>query len=290
LRRYYPLKDANIIGQYTVLAAGCAAGDKAVAVASNSPAAILSSSLAAATAAQTAQLAAMKARLDAVQPLLATLSAELPPSLTITGYSSGQRLWAGTPQQICYYLPPSGNVNPKNLVLYVGDGSSGTFYPTGLGAAGGPLPTDYQACVPFMTSPGVPIGSYSIALQDTTTGNAFTTVGLQTGVATVLFSAMMPGAAALTLTMTWNINAALASPQDTVKVINSQGNVIFWIYTSCNCNTAPGATAVPKGSSSVKIMKLNSVPGGYLVKLFPGGGNVVGAIGPNWVPWAKLGY
>jgi hypothetical protein len=44
--------------------------------------------------------------------------------------------WAGTLDQMCFRIPPSANVNPKNLILYVGDGSAGTFYPTVLGTAG----------------------------------------------------------------------------------------------------------------------------------------------------------
>ena len=67
--------------------------------------------------------------------------------------------------QICYAIPASDNVNPKGLVLYVGDGSSGIYYLSALGAANGALPTAYQGCLTFSLSTGVPLGSYSIGLQ-----------------------------------------------------------------------------------------------------------------------------
>jgi hypothetical protein len=92
------------------------------------------------------------------------------------------------------------------------------------------------------------------------------------------------------LTSTWNIPADLAAVNDMVKVTNSQGTVVYWYYTSCNCQTAPGAAPVPTGTFAFKLFKLNAVPGGYTLTLNPGGGNVVAAVGPNWIPWAKLGY
>ena len=60
--------------------------------------------------------------------------------------------------QVCYYLPPSGNVNPKALVLYVGDAARAgywyfyyeptgyLYFPTGLSGGGTdkPLPSDNQ--------------------------------------------------------------------------------------------------------------------------------------------------
>ena len=295
VRRFYPLSDANIIGQYTVLPSGCAAADKTLAIASNSPAAILSSQLSAAAAAKTAQLAAMKARLDAVQPLLAKLVAELPPSLTITGADPNNPIvWGGGTQQICYRIPASANVNPKNLVLYVGDGSSGTYYPNALGASGNaPLPTDYQGCTSFSASGGVPTGQqYTIMLQDTNTGNAFTGVSFTLYKASVAFAGLAPSGTQLLLTTTWNMPAAYASPLDTVNIYNSAGTVVFWYYTSTKSQTAPpaGTAAAPTGSLQVKILKAGSVPGGYTMQLNAAGTNVVAANALNWIPWAKIGW
>ena len=292
LPRFYALQDYNIIGQFTVLPSGCSASDKTAALANNNAGAILSSRLAAAAAAQASALAAMKSRLDAVAPLLTSLSAELPATLTITGLDpTTRRVWAGTQQQMCYRLPASVNVNPKNLILYIGDGSSGTSYPTALGKAGNaPLPADYQGCTNFVASAGVPAGPYTIAIQDTATGNAFTEVALNLVKASVAFNGLVPGAAALTLSVAWSVPAELADVKDMVKVINSKGTVVYWAYTSCKCQTAPGAAAVPSGAVVFKLFKLNSVPGGYTLTLNPGGGNVVAAVGPNWIPWAKMGY
>ena len=277
-----------------MLPSGCAAADKTLAVATNSPAAILSGQLAAAAAAQSAQLAAMKARLDAVQPLLTTLLAELPPSLTITGADpSNPIVWGGGIQQICYRIPASANVNPKNLVLYVGDGTGGSYYPNALGASGNaPLPTDYQGCTSFSASGGVPAGPYTIIMQDSSTGNAFTGVSFNLIKATVAFTYVLPAPTAITLTAAWNMPADRASPLDTVNVINTAGTVVFWFYTSCKCTTTPaaGTAAVPTGNLQFKILKAGSVPGGYVMRLNPGGGNVVAAVAPNWIPWVKFGY
>jgi hypothetical protein len=287
---FYALQDYNIIGQFTVLPSGCAATSKTAALANNNAGAVLSAQLAAAAAAQASALAAMKSRLDAVQPLLTTLTAELPSSVTITGLDPTTRMvWAGTPQQLCYRVPPSANVDAKNLLLYIGSGDSGSYYPTALGAAGNaPLPADYQGCTKFVAAGGVPPGQYAIVLQDTSTGNAFTEIRFNLAKATVAFSGLVPGAAALTLTTTWIMPANLASANDIVKVTNSAGTVVYWFYTSCKCQTAPGAT--PTGSLAFKLLKLNSVPGGYTLTLNPGGGNMVAAVGPSWIPWAKLGY
>ena len=289
---FYPITDNNIVGQFTVLPSGCAAADKTAALAANNPASILSNQLSAGAAAKTAQLAAMKARLDAVQPLLAKLVAELPPSLTITGMDpNNPQVWAGGIQQICYHIPASANVNPKNLVLYVGDGSSGTYYPNALGAGNAPLSLDYQGCTPF-TVAGVPLAQYTIMLQDSNTGNAFTGISFNLIKASVAFAGLAPSATQLLLTTTWTIPDANASPRDTVNIYNSAGNVVFWYYTSTKSQTAPaaGAAAASTGSLQVKILKAGSVPGGYTMQLNPGGTSVVAAKALNWIPWAKIGW
>ena len=276
-----------------MLPKGCAAADKAAALASNDPGAILSAQLAAVAAAQAAQLAAMKSRLDAVQPLLATLLAEPPASLTISGLSASNPLvWAGGIQTICFVVPPSANVNPKGLVLYVGDGSSGVFYPNSLGSASNPLPTDYQGCVTITVSTGVPLGAYTIMLQDTTTSNTFASVSFNTVKCTVAFASLSSTNTALALTITWSIPAAQASPLDTIKLMNSAGTVVYWFYTSNRLTTAPSATqaAAPTGSLVFKLLQAGSAPGGYTLQFFPGGGNVVGSTAPTWIPWVKLGY
>ena len=114
-----------------MLPAGSSAASLAAAAAKNSPLSPLNAALAAAAA----QSAAMRARLDAVQPLLQTLQAEPAPSLTVPGMSTtAPVLWAGTPLRMCYVLPPSESVGPKALVLYGGAGWWGPWYPGALGA------------------------------------------------------------------------------------------------------------------------------------------------------------
>ncbi len=289
--RFYALKSSNIIAQFTVLPKGCTTTDRAIALASNDPAAILSSQLAAVAAAEAAQLAAMKSRLDAAAPLLATLRAELPPSLTITGISTAAPLvWAGTVQQICYRVPPSQNVNPKGLVLYVGDSTAGTFYDNALGSGSANLPADYQGCTSFTVSTGVPLATYTIVLKDRTNNNGFTGVTFRLSKATVSFSGLSVGGTYIVLTAAWSVPADLARVTDMVKVVNSKNTVVYWFYTSCKCQTAPGAAAVPSGSLAFKLLKLNSVPGGYTVTFRPAGTNVIAAVGANWIPWAKIGW
>ena len=52
-------------------------------------------------------------------------------------------------------------------VLYQGDGSSGSFYPTGILKSGftDPLPDESQGCIQTSFSPGLPEGMYTIKLQ-----------------------------------------------------------------------------------------------------------------------------
>ncbi len=274
-----------------MLPKGCKAADRAVALASNNPAAILSSQLAAVAAAKAAQLAAMKTRLDAAAKLLATLRAELPPSLTITGMSTTTPLvWAGTVQQICYRIPPSQNVNPKGLVLYVGDSSAGTYYDNVLGAGSANLPADYQGCTSFTVSTGVPLTTYTIVLKDRTNNNGFTGVSFRLSKATVSFSGLSVGGTYIVLTAAWSVPADLASVKDMVKVVNSKNTVVYWFYTSCKCQKAPGARAAPSGSLAFKLLKLNSVRGGYTVTFRPAGTNVIAAVGSNWIPWSRIGW
>ena len=233
----------------------------------------------------------MKVRLDAVQPLMARLVAELPPALTITGLSPGSPVvWLGTPGQICFRLPPSGNFNPKSLVLFVGDGSSSSYYPNALGAANQPLSTDYQGCTPFTVSPGIVVGNYSILLLDNVRGTSVASVSFVTAKATVAFVSCSPGKSVLMLTASWSVDSGHASAMDVIKVHNAKGDVVFWFFTSCRCQGTPGPTSVLSGNMKVKILKLNSVPGGYTIKFYPGGREAIAAVGKDWIPWTKLGW
>jgi hypothetical protein len=119
----------------------------------------------------------MKARLDAVQPIRAALLAEEEATVTIRGLSaSAPVVVMGKQGTICFSIPPSGNVNPKGLVLFVGTGGSGSYYPDALGAGNGPLPQGPQGCTAFTVSLGVAPGPYTIALKDSTTGSNFAVI------------------------------------------------------------------------------------------------------------------
>jgi hypothetical protein len=179
-RRFFQLQDANTIGLYTVLPAGCSDASRAAALRANDPATLLAQRL----ADSAADLAAMKARLDAVQPIRAALLAEGGATLTIKSLSASSPVVVmGKTGNICYSIPPSANVNPKGLVLFVGTGGSGSYYTDALGAANGPLPDGPKRCTAFTVSLAVPPGPYTIALEDSSSG---------TNLAVVSFTARRP--------------------------------------------------------------------------------------------------
>jgi cathepsin B len=288
---------SNTIGQFTVLPRGCSASALKAALVSNDRATIFAAQQTAANTAQTRLLAEMKARLDVVQPLLSQLATEQPASIDITGLNPTRPLmWVNGPlSQVCYRLPPSGNVNPKALVLYVGDASSYSFYPTGLTGAGTdkPLPADYQGCVNVNIAAGIPAGAYTIKLVDTTklpVQTMLASISFTAGQASVGFDSYTLEATRIVLKVSWSVAANLASPTDTVKVLNSAGTVVYWFFTSCGCQTTPGGAAVPQGFVNVAVLKQNAVPGGYTPKLYPEGGAAVAAVGQNWVNWAQIGW
>ena len=288
LPRYYNLQDSNIISFYTVLPSGCSAESRAAALLANDPATILSNSLTAAAAAEAAQLAAMKARLDAVQPLLAALLEEPEPTLTIAGLDPANPLvWMGMRGQICFRIPASANTNPKGLVLYLGD--STTYYDKALGAGNNPMPADYQGCSNFSVSKGVAVGKYIISLENSGTGSVFATVGFFADKASLTCTAFSYATSFGTVTLAWKMPVARASVNDTVRVVNTRGTVVNCFYTSCKCQKTPGALAVPTGSFAFRIFK-GTVPGGYLFELHPGGFDPLSAVAPNWIPWSKFGW
>jgi hypothetical protein len=290
---YYALQDSNIIGLFTVLAANCTAASRDEAQTTNDPVARLEVEIQAAAATEAEQQAAMDARLDASVPLLAALRSEDPPSLNITGLSASKQLvWMGIPGIICYSIPPSANVNPKNLVLYIGRGGAlGTYYVNCLGPANGPLPAGPTACVRFTISTGVAVGPYTIALEDAATGGAFAAVSLEADRALISVTGFIRAGATATVTVSWILPASRASANDTVLVVDATGGLGHWFYTRCGCqdNANLGSAPAPTGSLSFRIRK-GQVAGGYLFELRPGGGNVVADVAKDWIPWAKFGW
>ena len=239
----------------------------------------------------------MSARLGAVAPLLQTLLAEPAPEITIPGLdASDPVVWLGAQLLICYQIPPSFNVNPKGLALYGHDSSSdtGTVYANGLGAAAAAaaLPADGSGCVNASVSPLLPSGRYTVALMDLTAGWRIVALPVSAAYAMAYFSGLTPAATYLTVVVSWKVDAARSSPRDLVRVVDSTGAAVFWFYTSCCCQAAPGAAAVtvPAGSKSFQIVRAGAVKGGYTPLLYPGGGGLAASVGSSWVPWAALGY
>jgi cathepsin B len=292
------LDSAKTVALFTVLPSGAAADDLKAALVQNDPAAIMQAAVTVATRVRDQELSDMKARLDQAKAIIEKVQAEIPASVSISGVDATNPLvWSsGPPLQVCYRVPASANVNPKALVLYVGGPESLSNYPTGLTGAGvdKPLSTDYQGCATAMVSAGIPPGKYTIKLVDLTkapiqTMLAGTTFYLST--ATVSFTGYgMQGGTQLVLSTAWSIDPARASPSDTVKIVNSQGKTVYWFFTSCKCQTAPGTAAAATGQVDVSVFKTNAVPGGYTARFLPGGGAVVAATSPSWIQWARIGW
>ena len=288
--RYYPLSNANIIGTYTLLDTRCSATSLAAALLANSPAYLLAAAINASAAAQALQQAAMVARLTAVQPLLAALQAEPQPSLRIVGMDPATQLvWMGIQNVICFVLPPSINSNPKGLVLYVGDGSSGEYYPDALGDGDLPMTNSSQGCSNFTVSPGVAVGPYTISLEDLTLWRPFVTIALNVDAASLSESSfVLYSETAGAVTLSWGIPADRASATDAVWALNSKGAVVYWFYTSCKCQTARGPTAT-NGTYSLRLAR-PAVPGGYSFELHPRNGSAAAAQAVDWIPWASIGW
>ena len=289
VRRFYPLQDSDTVGYFTVLSPGCSPADLSSALTANSPLAALNATL----AAEAAQQLNMTARLAAVQPLLRTLLAEPSPSITVPGLlnASSPVLWIGATMALCYTLPASGNVSPKGLTLFIGPDMSGSYYANALGPAASPLPAGAQACLNVSLPATIPTGTYTIGMQDSTTGAALAALTFSAGNGNAFFSGLVNGALSVTVTVSWTIDAPHASPADVMQVVNSAGTAVFWFYTSCLCQTppGPGAAAATSGGVSFQIVKAGAVKGGYTPRLLPGGGSLAARTGPNWIPWAALG-
>ena len=280
-----------MIGYYTLLPASCSESNLSTAVTVNDPAHVLASWLIAAAAAVAENQAVMTARLDTVQPLLAALLSEPPAALSIVGINaSAPFVWLGVQGVICYHVPPSANVNTKVLTLYVGDGSSGTYYPGVLGASSGVLPADAQGCVNFTILRGVPIGEYTLALENPAMGQTFTTYTLYLEKATLLITALsLAGPTTLIVRVNWNIPVARATTSDMIRAVNIHGVVAAWVYTSCQCQTqlVSGAAVAASGSVLIKLTKA-TVLGGCTFELKVG--DLPAAVAPNMIPWARIGW
>ena len=288
--RWYSLSDINIIGYYTVLPSGCSASGRTVAVAAVAPAAFLGAALSASAAAAAAQQAAMVARLDAAKPVAAALLAEPPAALSIAGANASAPLvWQGVPGTLCFHVPPSANLPTKVLTLYVGDGSSGVYYPGTLGAASaGPLPAAAQGCVNFTLSRGLPAGPYTLALEDSASGFTFAALAFAADKASVSVTGYGMAGQVLAPTIAWSAPAGRATANDTIRVADPSGATVAWVYTSCKCAGPPGRAPAPAGSFAGFQLRKGALRGGYTFELRVGG--MLAAVAPNVLPWDKLGW
>ena len=71
---------------------------------------------------------------------------------------------------------------------------------------------------------------------------------------------------------------------------SSQGAVVYWFYTSCSCQTAPGTVAAATGKATFRLVKDASDQGAYTFKLHPGDGPAPAAVAADWIPWRKIGW
>ena len=287
--RFYSLQDSNVIGIYTLLPPRCTSKSLSAAKAANDPAGRLAASLAATATAKAASRAAAQARLDSVQPLLAALRAEPPASVTVAGLNASVPLvWMGVPGLICFRIPSYANINPKALVVYVGDGSSGTYFPGALGVGSQPLPAGPQGCTNFTFSRGVPTGPYTVALEDSSSGRAFAAVSFNAAKATLTEASFSVGFGYAVVGLSWAMPAGQASATDAVWALDARGAVAYWFYTSCKCATTPGPAPATNGTYALKVYK-PAVPGGYRFELHPGNGSAVAAVVSDWITWPKAG-
>jgi hypothetical protein len=234
----------------------------------------------------------MTVRLDAVQPLLTALLAEPAPSLTLTGVDASTRLvWLGGKYALCYVVRTSENSNPKTLVLYVGDsdGSSGAYYTNVLGPAGNAaMPAGPQACINITVSRGLPVGPYTLVLQDAA-GRAFASTSLAGQKATITAARTVFSTTSVSVAIAWSFPPGLATYQDAVWVLDSVGVVRYWFYTSCKCATTPKLAAAQNGTYTLKLSK-PAVTGGYTFELHPRGVSAGGMMATTSIPWSKIGW
>jgi hypothetical protein len=192
---------------------------------------------------------------------------------------------------LCYTIPSNENTNPKAVVLYSGDGSSGSFFPIGIQKGGfdDPLPDEAQGCIETSFSPGLPGGTYTIKLQKQWTP-VFATTTFYLANANVDFSGYAHSTKQLSLWIQWSVTQSKASPTDVVKIYNSEGNTIYWFYTSYACQDVPAKTASYTGEVQINLLRAGTLPGGYDLGFFPAGGEFEAANAPDWINWKGIGW
>ena len=290
---YYPafIDDSATVGFYSVIECN-ATSTLATALLANDPVTTFQAEASAAAAAAAAQQAAMTARLDASQNLIQALKAEAPASVTLPALSKTTSLiwFGGQPQPVCYTLPPSINMNPKQLVLLAADGSA---YSNGiLGPYTSPLPRPASGCVNFTVPVSVGKGSFRMALEDTTSGNYIAGVAFTGDVVSISYTGLAYSLGSkgwIQLTVTWSLTSAHATKKDVIKLLDRSGRVVVSFGTAVN--------GVAKASGST-VFKIN-VPkppahpfpkGGFAANFYPNNGTLWAATAENWIPWSSIGW
>jgi hypothetical protein len=182
-------------------------------------------------------------------------------------------------------------VNPKQLRLYKGDGSSGVFYISAISAGDTlALPVANRSCVNVTFSSGLPIATYTLVLEDSATKTPRAAARINTATASVFFSRVFWTSTNIDLTAKWSVSAAHASPRDRVEVVNATGARVDWAYTSCKCKGTPKSPAVPSGNLTFQLLRRGCARSGYTVRLVSGlgSGTTVVAVGFQWINWANV--
>ena len=297
--------EKHIVAKVTALpASACTAASKAAAATANSPATTLAKQEAADEASEKAKQAAMDSRLDAAEGAQSALDqaeasdAGVVNELELAGVDAANPImWGGAPPiDMCWTIKPSQNANPKAMVAFVGDGSSGSYYPTGINGAGydQPLAEEAQGCVKASMSTGIPAGVYTIKVLQKG-GSAWAQRSVYVAQSTVSFSGYAYNTAMLQLTVSWTITPDVASTNDNIEIYNSKGEVVSWFYTSSG-TTDPGTEAKSSGSVQITIHEADGHPkGGFDAGFFPNnaansGGWVQVANAPDWINWGSIGW
>jgi len=296
------LTDADTVSVISALApTECDAASISAAINANSPMTALAAKLEQIKVQEASQQADEDARLDIVEPMLSSLHAaptgsaekQQASEIILSGTDPEDPvLWASAAaSQLCYTVPSAQNVNPKAMVLYAGDGTSGSFYPTGIQKAGfeDPLPAEAQGCIETSFSPGLADGLYTIKLQKQWTP-IFATKTFFLANANVDFSGYAYSSKQLSIWISWSVTQAKATVTDVVKIYNSEGAVIHWFYTSCACQDQPAETASHHGEVQINLLRAGTSLGGYDLGFFPAGGEFEAANAPDWIDWKAIGW
>ena len=222
--------------------------------------------------------AQMTARLDAAQPLLSVLRATPQAGITVSG-ATQQVVWLKGNYTVCFHIPFYIDSNPKQLQLYIP--GTGSYYPLLT-----PLPAAPQACV-NLTVPGIPKGSYNLTVAASDT---IASVPLTLAAANAQFTSISQTTTTVTVTIAWTIDAAYASTNDIVQIVDSRNTVVYWFYTACNCQTQTTGAASTSGNQRYTISRSYTPKGGFQAIIRPGG-NPVGPTGStlSWIPWKAYG-